>query len=121
MFEIGQLVVCVDDEVAEERDSTGIYRREDKVLERGQVYTIRGLSEQEFRDPGSNRVYTALGMWVEEVRRVVVIGNSHSEIVWEEDAVWGAVRFRPVLKRNIEIVQELLLPTPITEKVLEDA
>jgi hypothetical protein len=91
-FHVGQLVACVDASPPSES-----FRKEGYVpiLRRGDVYEI------EF-----------IGSYLDDPF-VVVVGaySKHSTRGWQPS------RFRPVTKRNTEIIAQLLQPVPDLERV----
>ena len=117
MFEIGQQIVCVDDSTSSPFET--------KILSRGGVYTIRDIRVVEFAKK------KAPGVWLNELIREFDFSSLTSllhpddprnseiyEAISEtRDRPWGARRFRPLKKSEIEHVQKLLEPVDKRELV----
>jgi hypothetical protein len=93
-FHVGQLVVCVDDSFSD-AVKKGLVIADLNGLQKGVVYTIRGLTT-------SIRIGRP-AVYLEEIMRPFhwLTGKEYP---------YEAHRFRPVTKRNQEIVASLLAP-----------
>ena len=98
MFHVGQLVVCVDDSPTGRvwRDGYETFVR--TGLQKGQVYTVRAVGDIDIVVPVPRK---RLCLWLEEL--IATDGLV-------EDCGLRVSRFRPVTKRNEEIIASMLIP-----------
>ena len=101
MFEVGQMVVCVDDGWDSQDPDEKACAHPVKDI----IYTIRGFS---LDDPDS-----VVGVFLEEIVNPPL---DYGEFGWVE-MNWNIERFRPVRKTSIEELRKLVAPVKDRERV----
>lgn len=101
MFHPNQLVCCVDD------GPCNCGCRSASGLKHGAIYTVRDAGRANFNTGDSQpavRLY--------EVRRTLRLAHLGHD---SADAWFGAVRFRPVNEKSIEVFRSMLISPPVSD------